>query len=434
MGRFFLTSRGSWGDINPFLGLGCELKKRGHEVTLISNEFHRAYAEKLAFDFVPYAPVSAYLEEQEANRGIGRPDAPANSVSPQERLHRWHLPELRATYAALAERADPRDSVIVARSWTLAGRLAQERLGIPLATVYITPPESVRLWIGVPLLNRPPPSRWIYDKLCVPRIDRFYDQQYSFINEFRAEIGLAPVEHIQSSWLESPQLSLGLWPDWFYPRQAHWSPEMRMPGFVLHETRADEPLAPEVESFLSAGEPPVVFAAGTFRSGGAEEFFSTSLEVCRRLGRRGIFLSESRAQVPASLPESIATFSYVPLHKLLPRSAALVHHGGIGTAARALEAGLPQFLVPLFFDQPINAMRLIKLGVADAVRERDYRVDKVVPMLQKLLTSPRVREACATLARRMAGPDAAGLACDALEGLLADPGRTETAPVRRAAS
>src|SRR5262249_18745934 len=158
---------------------------------------------------------------------------------------------------------------------------------------------------------------------------------------------------------------------------------------------------PQVESFLSAGEPPIVFAAGTFRSGGAEEFFSTSIEVCQRLGRRGIFLSESRAQVPASLPESIATFSYVPLHKLLPRSAAIVHHAGIGPPARALEAGVPQFIVPLFFDQPINAMHLIKLGVADAVRERDYHTHKVAPMLQKLLSNPRVRKACATLAQRM---------------------------------
>lgn len=433
MGRFFLTSRGSWGDINPFLGLGRELEKRGHDVTLISNEFHRSCAEKLGFDFVPYAPVSTYLEEQEANRDLGRPDAPG--ISHEERIQRWHIPELRATYAALAERADPRDSVIVARSWTLAGRLAQERLGIPMATVYITPPEAVRLWIGVPLLlNRPPPSRWIYEKLCVPRIDGFYDQQYAFINGFRAEIGLDPIKHIQSIWAESPQLALGLWPDWFYPRQAHWSPGMLSPGFVLHETRADEPLSPEVESFLSAGEPPVVFAAGTFRSRGAEEFFSTSLEICQRLGRRGILLSESRAQVPASLPESIATFSYVPLHKLLPRSAAIVHHGGIGTAARALEAGVPQLIVPLFFDQPINAMRLIKLGVADAVRELDYRTSKVAPMLQKLLSRAKVRETCATLSRRMAGADAAGVACDALERLLASPSRTEPAHLQRAAS
>ncbi|MCY1031455.1 hypothetical protein OV207_08305 [Corallococcus sp. BB11-1] len=436
MGRFFLTSRGSWGDINPFLGLGCELQQRGHEVTLISNEFHRACAERLGFDFVPYATVSKYMEEQEANRDLGRPKAPPQSISHAERLHRWHFPELRATYAALAERADPRDSVVVARSWTLAGRLAQERLGIPLATVYISPPESTRLWVGVPLLlNRPPPSRWIYDKLCAPRIDEHFDQLYAFINTFRAEIGLGPVQHIQSSWFESPQLSLGLWPDWFYPRMAHWSPRMRLPGFVLHETRVDDPLPPDVESFLAAGEPPVVFAAGTFRSGGAEAYFSTSIEICRRLGRRGILLSESRAQVPSVLPDSIATFSYVPMHQLLPRCAALVHHGGIGTAARALQAGLPQFLVTLrFFDQPINAVRLIKLGVADAVHDEDYRADTVAPRLQKLLTHPRVRKACAAQARRMAGPDASGAACDALEELLADRSRSGPVPLQRAAS
>lgn len=435
MGRFFLTSRGSWGDINPFLGLGCELKKRGHHVTLILNEFYRACAESLGFDFVPYAPVSTYVEEQEANRELGKREPSPHAIQHEERIRRWHLPELRATYAALAERADPRDSVIVARSWTLAGRLAQERLGIPLATVYISPPESHRLWAGLPFFNRAPPSRWFYDRLCAPKIDRFFDPQYAFINAFRAELGLAPVQHIQSSWFESPQLALGLWPDWLYPHMAHWSPWMRLPGFILHETRADTSLSPEVESFLSAGEPPVVFAPGTFRSGGAEDFFTASIEVCRRLGRRGIFLSESRAQVPASLPESIATFSYVPLHQLLPRCAAIVHHGGIGTCARALEAGLPQLVVPLFFfDQPVNAMRLIKLGVANAVHEHEYRADKVAPMLQKLLTDARVRKTCVAQAERMARQDAPGRACDSLEELLASRSRSEPAHARRAAS
>jgi len=332
----------------------------------------------------------------------------------------------------LAERADPRDSVIVARSWTMAGRLAQEHLGIPLATVYITPPESMRLWCPHPILGEGPPAKWIYDLLYKRMIDKFHDPPHSFINEFRAELGLAPVKHIQSHWLESPQLMLGLWPEWLHPRQTHWSPKMLLTGFVLHETRADEPLPPEVESFLSAGEPPVVFAAGTFRSGGAEDFFAASIEICRRLGRRGVFLSESRRQVPASLPDSIATFPYVPLHALLPRSAALVHHGGIGTTARAIEAGRPQLIVPLFFDQPLNALRMRKHGVASFVRHGGYQPDRVVPMLQRLLEDAQVSAACAALSRRLARVDAAGIACNALEGLLGSSPRTVEARVRLA--
>nr|WP_246357271.1 nucleotide disphospho-sugar-binding domain-containing protein [Pyxidicoccus fallax] len=402
---------------------------------MILNEHHRPYATKLGFDFVPSAPASAYREEQEANRHLGKPDSGPHVLSYEERLRRWHLPELRATYAALAERADPRDSVIVARGSTLAGRLAQEQLGIPMATVYLSPPEAIRLWLGVPLLlNRPPPSRWIYNLLCVPMIDRNHDPHFAFLNEFRAELGLAPVKHIQGVWLESPQLVLGLWPDWFYPRMAHWSPRMHLPGFILHEKHVDEPLSPEVDAFLSAGSPPVVFAPGTFRSLGAEAFFSTSIELCRRLGRRGLFLSESRAQVPASLPESIAVFSQVPLRKVLPRCAALVHHGGVGTCARALDAGLPQFVVSVFGDQPANAMRLGHLGVAGTIHERDYHADPVTPMLQRLLTDARVREACATQARRMAQGDAAERACDALEELLPSRSRQEPTHLRRAAS
>ncbi|PTL80749.1 glycosyltransferase [Vitiosangium sp. GDMCC 1.1324] len=416
MGRFFLTSRGSWGDINPFLGLGCELKRRGHEVTLLSNEFHRACAEKLGFEFVPYAPAERYHEEQNANREIGAP----GSFSHEERLERWHYPELRATYAALAERADPRDSVIVARSWTLAGRLAQERLGIPMATVYITPPESVKLWPWLPYLGpRDPKTRWIFERVFSPIIDRIHDPMYTpFLNAFRAELGLAPVKHIQTRWYESQQLALGLWPDWLYPARPHWSPGMRLPGFVFDEVGADEPLSPELESFLSAGDAPVVFLAGTYRSGGAEDFFAASVEVCRRLGRRGIFLSESRKQLPASLPESIATFSYLPLQTLLPRCAAVVHHGGIGTAARGLQAAIPQLIVPVFSDQPLNADRLRELGVADSVQKSEYHADTVTPVLRRLIGDTRVREACEALSRRIHQTDAVGAACTALEGLL----------------
>ncbi|WNG47509.1 glycosyltransferase family 1 protein [Archangium minus] len=431
MGRFFLTSRGSWGDINPILGLGRELKKRGHQVTVILNEYHRSCAEKLGFEFVPYASVARYHEEQNANSDIGGP----GSLSHEERLARWHDPEMRATYAALAERADPRDSVIVARSWTLAGRLAQERLGIPLATVYITPAESVRLEPWLPYLGpKDPKRRWIYERVFTPVIDRIHDPMYGpFLNAFRAELGLAPVKHIQTRWFESPQLALGLWPDWFYPLRDHWSPGMQLPGFVFHETREDEPSPPELESFLSTGEPPVLFLAGSFRSGGAEAFFATSVEVCRRLGRRGIFLSESRKQLPASLPESIATFPYLPLQTLLPRCAAVVHHGGIGTAARGIQAAVPQLIVPVFSDQPFNADRLRQLGVADSVQKHEYTADNVVPVLRRLLGDHQVRVACQALSQRLVQRDAVAEACNALEGLLRD--TRSTPPVlRRAAS
>ncbi len=95
----------------------------------------------------------------------------------------------------------------------------------------------------------------------------------------------------------------------------------------------------------------------------------------------------------------VRAFNYVPFSKVLPRAAALVHHGGIGTTAQALAAGVPQLVVPFAHDQPDNAARVRRLGVGDFLLPRRYRVGVVLQSLRRLLASSTVRENC----RRRAG-------------------------------
>jgi UDP:flavonoid glycosyltransferase YjiC (YdhE family) len=94
------------------------------------------------------------------------------------------------------------------------------------------------------------------------------------------------------------------------------------------------------------------------------------VDACRRLGRRGLLLSRYRDQLPADLPPGVRHFDYVPLSRVLPRAAALVSHGGIGTLSQALAAGIPQLIMPLGFDQFDNAARLGRLGVAATLTPR----------------------------------------------------------------
>jgi rhamnosyltransferase subunit B len=89
---------------------------------------------------------------------------------------------------------------------------------------------------------------------------------------------------------------------------------------------------------------------------------------------------------------------YLPLRHLLPRAAALVHHGGIGTSAEALRAGTPQLAVPLFFDQPDNALRLRTLGVGDVLEPDALTPDSLAENLQSLLASQSVKQKCGQIA------------------------------------
>ena len=132
----------------------------------------------------------------------------------------------------------------------------------------------------------------------------------------------------------------------------------------------------------------------------------------------GFFIySFCMGSLPPRLPEGVIHVPYAPFSQLLPRVAAFVHHGGIGSSAQALSAGVPQLVTPFTHDQPDNAARMKRLGVADVVPASAYTADAAVPRLRTLLTSPAVARACRAIKNRFVGVDAIGQTCDLIETL-----------------
>jgi UDP:flavonoid glycosyltransferase YjiC (YdhE family) len=200
-------------------------------------------------------------------------------------------------------------------------------------------------------------------------------------------------------WLHSPDRVIGLFPEWYAAPQPDWPPQTRLTGFPLFDDAVGETPPGEVGEFLRGGEPPVVFMPGSLMQQ-AESFFSESVGACQRLQRRGILLTRYARHLPERLPEGIRHFDYVPFSWLLPRAAAVVHHGGIGCVSQALCAGVPQLIHPKAFDQHDNAARLRRLGVGDALAPRRYRAEAVADRLRRLLESTEVAERCGEIARR----------------------------------
>jgi UDP:flavonoid glycosyltransferase YjiC (YdhE family) len=241
------------------------------------------------------------------------------------------------------------------------------------------------------------------------------------INKARATLGLSRVRDI-ATWWHSPQSILGLFPDWFAPVMPDWPPNVTLAGFPLFDESNDEPLAPEVAAFLDAGPPPIVFTAGSaMRHGG--EFFTAAVEACERLGRRGALLARFDGQIPTNLPASVRHFAYVPFSQILPRSAALVHHGGIGTTAQGLAAGIPQLVVPMAHDQPDNAERLKRLGVGGSLVPKRFNGRNAAEALGRLLGDPQVVAGANALAARVDRGAALAKSCEVIEAALQRPAR-----------
>src|SRR5262245_27490475 len=329
--RILLVSVGTAGDLLPFIALGKALRRRGHDVRVLGNAFFRSVAEREGLHFVEVCSAEEHVRRtQQRNRWTLKRSFKEGAVN--------LLADMPRVYEAIAEHYLPGETVAAAAGMMFGARIAQEKLGIPLATVHLYPLcfRSIHDDVSWP--------RWLPCRLRAAAYrltDRLIDSRLApSINAFRAGLGLAPVRGIVSSWWNSPQRVLGLFPDWLCQPQVDWPANTVLTGFPLYDSLQPFDAEKQLDDFLSAGEPPLVFSHSSAVLD-AGKFFADSVRVARELGRRAVLLTPHAEQIPQSLPPGIRHFSFAPHSRLLPRSAVLVHHGGIGTAFPALSAGIP---------------------------------------------------------------------------------------------
>jgi UDP:flavonoid glycosyltransferase YjiC (YdhE family) len=197
--------------------------------------------------------------------------------------------------------------------------------------------------------------------------------------------------------------------------QPDWPENVRITGFVFYN--GPDVLAPELEAFLDAGPPPVVFTLGTSAVAAAGRFYEESVGAVRRLGVRAVLLTGGFEQNRPSgeLPPGVMLVDRAPHQLLFPRAAAVVHQGGAGTLAQALRAGKPMLVVPHAHDQPDNAARVVRLGVARRVLPRQYRGPRVAKALERLLADPTFAARAAEVAAVVQGEGGAAAAAAAIQ-------------------
>lgn len=413
--QILLLPLGTWGDVIPFVRLGSELRERGHRVTVAACDVFEPLVRRAGLEFASLQSADEY------GRVVGNPRLWHPRWAGITFLRDAVLPSMRRQFefADEAIRSGECD-VLVAPAHSLGARIAQEVHGTPLVTVHLAPymyrsAIASRKVSGVSLPDWFP-AAW---KRAFFRLADFCGD-ISFgreVNRLRAEVGLPRVRRVFWEWWNSPELVVALFPAWFGPPQADWPEQAVLAGFLPIDNAWHEAgLSEDLEAFLRHGSPPIVFTAGTAMAHG-RQFFAESLEATRTLGRRAILLTQYGEQLPGKLPPGVMAVDFVSLPQLLPRVAALVHHGGIGTTIQALAAGVPQLVVPMSFDQPDNAHRVEQLGVGRVLRPGEYVGGRVAAVLGELLGDPRIAARCDEVARWCLAADGARVACDEIEAM-----------------
>ena len=216
----------------------------------------------------------------------------------------------------------------------------------------------------------------------------------------------------------SPSLHLALFSKSLSAEQPDWPPQTVITGFPFFDPDGETGLPPDLARFLDDGPPPVVFTLGYSASTVAGRFFQNSAEAAVRLGRRAVLVLKDPRNRPPSLPEGVIAVEYAPFSGLFPRSAVIVHHGGIGTSGLAMRSGKPMLVVPFAHDQPDNAARLARLGIARTVSPHRYNANRAAHELNALLNNPGYSERAAWVQKQIRAEDGVGSACDALETLM----------------
>jgi rhamnosyltransferase subunit B len=412
--HFLLTPVGSSGDVHPFIGIGRTLRARGHDVTIVTAEPFRSVSERHGLRFVQ---LHSQVEFDEMTR---HPDL-WHGRKGLTLILRKLASVLRAHYALISSVYEPRRTVLVAHALAFAARVFEEAHHAPAATIHLAPsifrsdcqqPASIP---GVDLSGLPVwvkrSAMWVVDRLLLD------PQIVPALNQLRRDVGLAPVSRVFNAWLHSPQRVIGLFPGWFASVQRDWPPQLRLTGFPLYDESDVHELDPGLRTFLDTGSPPILFTPGTANRA-ASQFFVAALDATHRLKRRALFVTRYPEQVPKDLGGHARHEPYVPFSRVFPRCAAVVHHGGIGTCAQALAAGVPQLTMPLAFDQPDNTTRLSRLGVALWLRPKEFRVERVTSQLAALVDDERMLGRCRHWAAEICRHDAVAETCSLLEDLV----------------
>ena len=425
--RIVLSTFGSFGDVHPYVALARELKARGHRPVVATSEMYREKMDAAGVELHAVRPddLPTYDEPERMSAMIEKMVHPRTGMD--EILKKMILPYVRAAYEDITAAASGAD-LLLTHPLPFVGPVVAEKTGVPWASSILAPAS---------LLSRsdPPvfPQLGALNRLvglhplvmgALMRAGRWVMRDVErAVNRLRAEEGLGPSPgHPFMEAQYSPRLNLALFSKVLAAPQRDWPPNTHVTGFPFYDRRDyfGETATPRgLLDFLDAGPPPVVFTLGSAAFWVAKDFYTESIKAAQALGRRALLLVGHENYRPAGeLPANVAAFEYAPFGEVLPRAAAVVHHGGVGTTGQSLRAGRPQLVVPFSHDQFDNGARAARLGAGRTLPRPKYNARSAERELGELLRGENYKTNAAAVGEIVRGENGAQTACDLIEKML----------------
>ena len=407
---------GSEGDIRPMVALGHGLVQRGHEVELVYTDIANRQYEHVAasLGMTARAVATPVIADENELYEIGLRVINASNplVDGKIVFDRLLRPVEDAIFAAAVDLCR-RSDIIVSHLVLNQVRAAAELAGKPAVSVtfaHTIVPSRHNRPQGLPRLGEVAnAAAWAVGRFMLNRV------MLRPVNDFRRRVGVPPVRDLLLDGWASHLLHLIAVSPAICDDKPDWPRWNRVCGFLALPATTHEQVAPELESFLTAGEPPVFMGFGSLMpvsSSYLTDSVALMKEAARLAGCRAII----QAELPPQRSDRVLIISRTPHAQVFPRCAAVVHHCGAGTTHTTLKAGVPSVCVPHVSDQFGWAEELQRLGVAPAaVVRRSLTAPKLARRITEALAAPGMRTRAAAIAARMKDDDGPARAAELIE-------------------
>jgi UDP:flavonoid glycosyltransferase YjiC (YdhE family) len=407
--RISISTLGTRGDVQPYVALAQGLMRRGHQVQLAAPEQFAGFVtgHGVAFAALP-GDFLALLDTPEGKAAV----AGGQGFSAGFKLLKHVRPLMR--HLLDVEWRTARDfspDLLVYHPKALAATHIAERLGVPAVLASPLPGFTPTAAFPSPMLPFATlgPLNRVSHQLAIRGGELLFSK---LLRAWRRETLDLPERGSGAI----PAATLYAYSSHVVPVPRDWGPSVAVTGYwFLDEPRWEPPQA--LRSFLDAGDKPVYVGFGSMPGLDPDRLASDVIAALAQLGRRGILATGGGALRVENAPPHIHVIDTAPHDQLLPLTSAAVHHGGAGTTASALRAGIPMVICPFLGDQPFWGRRTTELGVAPPQLDRKHlHVDALASAIGATADAG-MRERAAQLGALVRVEDGVGAAIGRIEAL-----------------
>ena len=417
--KIVLLAMGSRGDVQPLLALGKGLIATGFDITLAAGSDFKEFVEGAG---LPYAGFNVSMQDM-INSDDGKEwienssNNPLNEARNMRRMLNHISEEVEEDLLRLTADAD----VIVSGlpvfmfAQTIAEKFNKRHITIQFVPFNPTKEGRATMQPGFPT-----------SKNFMNRFSGYVGQYFTHwifkdaANKFRQRLGMSPMSFgaYARAYNQDVPVIYGL-SKHVITEPDDWKNNKFVTGYWFYDAPSDWQPSKELCDFLEAGEKPVYMGFGSMSNKNPGATTQIMIDALQQSGKRGIIYSGWAGLNADNLPDDIFILDGAPHDWLFPRMAGVIHHGGAGTSAAGIRAGVPTTIVSHMADQPYWGRRVHELGVgAKFIRRHELTTERLTQAIHEMTDNPNITKNAVALGEKIRQEDGVAEAVKVFERLL----------------